>query len=353
MSKKRRSPASFNTYDAAFKPLYPYGDNGKPVSAEHLIHRRMYKEVLDGSRPAIAVFLRMVRAREDARPKECVTDLPLVIEGTPDPVWRPTPAMLLLAVVSVAAAESEPRLEPWAAHLALSRDGAPLWTDHDRKQIERYTRDPALPEPAPFRLPPVEPPQRRSPEETRFKKGKSGNPGGRPKKGKLDLPVTGYFDEVGTVRINGKEHQMTRMQHLLHVLQMKAIKGDASMTARLAGNNLQVRLAQYKHRQRQTDEDLGYDFDQDLPPRHMSDPFVQMLRKFRIANRRTKTRVLLEPWVVEAALARFGERRLTLAEQAEVLRSTSKPASVAWPQWWEIRSHAAAKPYPRQAAKRR
>ena len=73
------------------------------------------------------------------------------------------------------------------------------------------------------------------------------------------------------------------MQHLLHVLQMKAIKGDASMTARLAGNNLQVRLAQYKDRQRQKDEDLGYDFDQDLPPRHMSDPFVQMLRQFRIS----------------------------------------------------------------------
>jgi hypothetical protein len=125
------------------------------------------------------------------------------------------------------------------------------------------------------------------------------------------------------------------------------------MTARLAGNNMQVRLAQHKHRQRQKDEDLGYDFDQDLPPRHMSDPFVQMLRKFRIANRRTRSRVLLEAWVVEAALARFGERRLTLAEQAEVLRSTSKPATVAWPEWWEIRSHAEAKPYPRQAAMRR
>jgi hypothetical protein len=186
----------------------------------------MYKEVLDGSRPAIAVFLRMVRAQEEARRREVVPDLEFVIEGTPDPVWRPTPTMLLLSVVSVAAAEGEPRLEPWAAHLALCRDGAPLWSDNDPKQIERYTRDPDSPEPAPFRLPLAEPPQRRSPGETRFKKGQSGNPGGRPKKRKLDLPVTGYFDEVGMMRINGKEQQMTRMEYLLHVLHMKAIKGD-------------------------------------------------------------------------------------------------------------------------------
>ena len=53
----------------------------------------------------------------------------------------------------------------------------------------------------------------------------------------------------------------------------------------------------------------------------------------------------MEPWVIEAALARLGERRLNLAEQTEVLRSTSKPGTVSWPDWWEIRNHADARPH--------
>jgi len=47
--------------------------------------------------------------------------------------------------------------------------------------------------------------------------------------------------------------------------------------------------------------------------------------------------MMLEPWVVEAALARFGERRLTPAEQAVVVQATRTPHKVRWPDWWAIR----------------
>jgi hypothetical protein len=46
--------------------------------------------------------------------------------------------------------------------------------------------------------------------------------------------------------------------------------------------------------------------------------------------------VLLEPWLVEAALARLGERRLTPEEQETVVQATRTPHKVKWPQWWEI-----------------
>ena len=44
---------------------------------------------------------------------------------------------------------------------------------------------------------------------------------------------------------------------------------------------------------------------------------------------------MIEPWLVDAALARLGERQLTLEEQAEVWFSTRTPHKVSWPDWWE------------------
>ncbi|MBP0441309.1 hypothetical protein [Tianweitania sediminis] len=43
----------------------------------------------------------------------------------------------------------------------------------------------------------------------------------------------------------------------------------------------------------------------------------------------------LEPWVVEAALSRFGNRRLTVPEQEKIVRVTRTPHKVNWPEWWE------------------
>ena len=45
----------------------------------------------------------------------------------------------------------------------------------------------------------------------------------------------------------------------------------------------------------------------------------------------------LKPWIVEAALARLGDRRMTPAEQREVWNATRKPESVGWPEWWTYR----------------
>ena len=45
----------------------------------------------------------------------------------------------------------------------------------------------------------------------------------------------------------------------------------------------------------------------------------------------------LEPWIVEAALARFGGRRLTVEKQRIVVDATRTPHKVKWPDWWEIR----------------
>lgn len=65
------------------------------------------------------------------------------------------------------------------------------------------------------------------PKSTRFKKGKSGNPRGRPK-GYLNFK-TDLDDALGQkIRINlaGKQIKMTRQRAMIEVLMQKALKGD-------------------------------------------------------------------------------------------------------------------------------
>ena len=48
-------------------------------------------------------------------------------------------------------------------------------------------------------------------------------------------------------------------------------------------------------------------------------------------------RILLKPWLVEAALAWLGSRRLSREEQETVVRATRTPHRVRWPGWWEFK----------------
>jgi len=53
---------------------------------------------------------------------------------------------------------------------------------------------------------------------------------------------------------------------------------------------------------------------------------------------RPSARIMLEPWLVDAALSRLRNRRLSLEEQARVVRAVRTPGKVRWPDWWEIRA---------------
>ena len=48
---------------------------------------------------------------------------------------------------------------------------------------------------------------------------------------------------------------------------------------------------------------------------------------------RETARTALEPWLVEAALARLG-RTLSPADQRIIIKATRTPHKVRWPEWW-------------------
>jgi hypothetical protein len=47
-------------------------------------------------------------------------------------------------------------------------------------------------------------------------------------------------------------------------------------------------------------------------------------------------RYKLNPWIVQAALARLGSRQLSADEQRVVLEATRSPGKVRLPDWWEV-----------------
>lgn len=53
---------------------------------------------------------------------------------------------------------------------------------------------------------------------------------------------------------------------------------------------------------------------------------------------KVRVRLMLKPWIVEAALARLGSRHLSVEEQQTVLASTRTPEKVRWPEWWVVRT---------------
>jgi hypothetical protein len=169
----------------------------------------------------------------------------------------------------------------------------------------------------------------RSPEASWFRKGRSGNPAGRPAKRQDSMPFEGFLQEEVIVRIDDIECRLTRLEALLYHLQRLALKGDEKIARLLAEAGVAEQNERWKRRGPKIVE-IHYEGDHQLG----SDLFTGCLIALRIVNRRTRKHVLLEPWIVEAALLRLPPGALVEEEQAVVVRSTSTPDKVAWPAWW-------------------
>jgi hypothetical protein len=65
------------------------------------------------------------------------------------------------------------------------------------------------------------------------------------------------------------------------------------------------------------------------------------LKPLRMAKKldrlRPSAKTMLEPWIVEAALARFGAKRLDLEQQETVIQAVRTPYKVRWPDWWRVK----------------
>lgn len=173
---------------------------------------------------------------------------------------------------------------------------------------------------------------KRAPKSTRFQKGRSGNPRGRPRNRTRDLPYDALLGQMVTIREDGRERRVTAAEAFMLQLTKKGLEGcSASARASLAS------IEQAREARQATDDELT-----EVRIIFRMFGLCCVVEDLGLAFRINETseeevRLMLKPWIVEAAIARMVPGQLNLDEQRTVLDSTHNPSKVRWPEWWKVR----------------
>lgn len=170
------------------------------------------------------------------------------------------------------------------------------------------------------------------PKADQFRKGQSGNPRGRPKSRHREIPYDAVLGQMVTIREDGRERRVTAAEAFLLQLTQKGLAGD-SVAARASLEAIEAaRAARGDHVEPLSViilSAISSGADAILEPLGIA--------KLRYPGDKHRVRWDINPWVVEAALARLGSRRLSESEQREVWNATRTPHKVKWPEWWTIK----------------
>ena len=150
------------------------------------------------------------------------------------------------------------------------------------------------------------------PRSTRFQKGRSGNPRGRPRGHRSAVPYDHVLGQMVTVREDGGERHITAAEAFLLHLTRKGLAGD-SAAARSSLDAIETARGKRAPLETLTVILVTY------VGMGIEGPLENLgLGVLHHPYDESRARWKINPWIVEAALARLGDRRLTAEEQLEV-----------------------------------
>jgi hypothetical protein len=146
----------------------------------------------------------------------------------------------------------------------------------------------------------------------------------RPRRRHQEAPYEAVLGQIVTIREDGAERAVTAAEAFLLKLAKRGVEGNGA-AARISLDLMQ------EARNRNPPA---------FPRRIVLIPLgamLSVLEPLRMAKKfdryRQTARMALEPWLVEAALARLPQP-LSPADQRIIVEATRTPQKVRWPEWW-------------------
>ena len=162
----------------------------------------------------------------------------------------------------------------------------------------------------------------------RFKKGQRSNPAGRPRGRRREAPYEAVLGQMVTIREGGVERRVTAEEAFLLQLAKSGIEGGGAATRTALG--LIEEITARRSTQRGFISSIVRMI---VAPGSVTSALAPLRMAKKLDAYRETARMALEPWLVEAALARLN-RKLSPADQRTIVKATRTPRMVKWPEWW-------------------
>ena len=161
----------------------------------------------------------------------------------------------------------------------------------------------------------------RPPERTRFKPGQSGNPRGRPRRRHRLAPYEGVLGQRVTIRDAGTEKKVTAAEAFLLQITQRGLEGD-NAAARVTIRAIEEVRA---HGPATAAKTVSFCWRTDSPGNVNGALEALRLAELIDGYSEENARIMLSPWIVEAALQRMTGTTLT-PEQQNMIKIVTLPA---------------------------